>query len=206
MKSLLRKAEYEALGKLHIDGRILDVGGSKKSGYHELIGGEHTFLVGNIDESYGIDVVFDAQKEWPVEAGSFDGVLFMNVLEHLYEHEAAVRGAARALKDRGIVAGVVPFMFNVHGSPNDYFRYTKAALERLFAGNGFVDIEVRELGSGAFSVIYHCLLGIMRQRWMARAVAPIFVGCDRLLARIKPGNLMSAAYYPLGYYFQAKKG
>ena len=82
-RSFLRREEYKALARLSIDGRILDVGGSKKSGYHELIKGDHVITTGNINESYGTDLVFDAQQRWPVEDGSFDAVLFVNVLEHL---------------------------------------------------------------------------------------------------------------------------
>ena len=43
-KSFFRREEYKALAQLSIDGKILDVGGSKKSGYHELIKGNHTII------------------------------------------------------------------------------------------------------------------------------------------------------------------
>ncbi|MEO8637390.1 MAG: methyltransferase domain-containing protein [Candidatus Taylorbacteria bacterium] len=204
-KSFLRVEELRALANLHINGKILDVGGSKKSGYHELIGGSHTIITGNIDPSYGIDVQFDAQKKWPYPDSSFDCVLFVNLLEHLYDYKSAVSESHRVLKSNGMVAGVVPFMFNVHGSPNDYFRYTRSALERIFSDAGFTSITVAELGSGAFSVIYHNLLGFIRWNWLARLVMPLFRICDRTLAFIKPNNKMSQKFMPLGYYFEAKK-
>lgn len=204
-KSLFRRAEYEALRGLSIDGKVLDVGGSKKSGYHELIGGDHEFLVGNIDEAYGIDLVFDATEPWPFEAGAFDGMLFVNLLEHLHSPDTAIREAFRTLRPGGIVAGVVPFMYNVHGSPNDFYRYTRSALERMFGAAGFSDVRARELGTGAFSVVYHCLIGFVRWDWMADLLIPVFTGMDRLVARLKPGNKMSAKEMPLGYYFEARR-
>lgn len=204
-KSFLRREEYKALARLTVDGKILDVGGSKKSGYHELIKGTHTMTTGNIDASYGCDVVFDAQEKWPFADASFDGVLLMNVLEHLYHYDRALDEATRVVKKSGVVAGVVPFMFNVHGSPGDYFRYTKSTLLREFGDRGFEQVSVTELGTGAFSVIYHCLLGFVRFDWLATPLIWFFGGMDRLILRLKPDNIMSAKEMPLGYYFEARK-
>ena len=204
-KSFLRREEYKALSRLSIDGAILDVGGSKKSGYHELIKGNHIITTGNINESYGIDVVFDAEKPWPFLDASFDGVLLINLLEHLYRYDIALDEAYRVLKVGGTVAGVVPFMFNVHGSPNDYFRYTKSTLMNTLDDRGFKDVRVKELGTGAFSVIYHCLLGFVRWNWLATPLIALFGGIDRLILRLKPDNKMSAREMPLGYYFEATK-
>jgi SAM-dependent methyltransferase len=204
-KSFLRREEYKALAKLSITGDILDVGGSKKSGYHELIAGTHTITTGNIDASYGIDVVFDAQKPWPFQENSFDGVLLVNILEHLSDYQVAVRESHRVLRERGVVAGVVPFMFNVHASPNDFYRYTKSALVKMFTDAGFVDIEVTELGTGAFSVIYHCLLGFVRFEWLATPLIALFGGIDKVILFLKPDNKMSAKEMPLGYYFTARR-
>ncbi len=204
-KSFLRREEYKALSKLSIDGAILDVGGSKKSGYHELIQGNHTITTGNINASYGTDIIFNAEEVWPFPDGSFDGVLLVNLLEHLYRYEHTVREASRVLKPRGVVAGVVPFMFNVHASPNDYFRYTKSTLERLFTENGFSDVRVKELGTGAFSVMYHCLLGFVRWEWLATPLIAVCRGIDGIILRLKPNNKMSAREMPLGYYFEAHK-
>jgi SAM-dependent methyltransferase len=202
-KSFLRREEYKALAQLSIDGAILDVGGSKKSGYHELIKGTHTYTVGNIDASYGIDVVFDAEKEWPFGEGEFSAVLLINLLEHLYGYAFAVREARRVLAPGGRVIGVVPFMFNVHGSPSDHFRFTRFTLERLLKESGFEHVQIKELGTGAFSVIYHCLLGFIRWNWLANILIPVFGGIDRFIARLKPDNKMGVREMPLGYYFEA---
>jgi SAM-dependent methyltransferase len=204
-KSFLRLEEYKHLARLTIDGAILDIGGSKKSGYHELIKGAHTITTGNIDASYGTDLIFDAQERWPAEDASFDGVLLINVLEHLYRYDVALDETARVLKRGGKVAGVVPFMFNVHGSPHDHFRYTRTTLERLLADRGFVEVRVEELGTGAFSVVYHALLGFVRWYWLARPLMALARGLDHLVLWAKPDNRMSAKYMPLGYYFEAKK-
>mgnify|MGYP006278489547 CR=1 FL=1 len=204
-KSFLRREEYKALSKVAVNGRVLDVGGSTKSGYHELIGGQHTIITGNIEASYGADVIFDAEKKWPFKNDSFEGVLFINILEHLYHYSEALDEACRVLKPGGLVVGVVPFMFNVHACPHDHFRYTRDTLERLLSERGFAHVQVRELGTGAFSVIYHCLLGFVRWQWLATPLIGLFGGIDRFILKIKPNNKMSAREMPLGYFFEAYK-
>jgi len=201
----LRQEQYRALQKLTIDGEILDVGGSKKSGYLELIKGKHTVLVGNIDHSYGIDVNFDAEKTWPFNKERFDCVLFINLLEHLFDYNNAIKESFRVLKSRGRIIGVVPFMFPVHGSPSDHFRFTRFSLERILKNAGFQNIKITELGTGAFSVVYHTLIGFVRWNWMVPPLVWICRLGDRFLLFLKKDNKMSAKFMPLGYYFEAVK-
>lgn len=204
-KSFLRREEYRALARLSIDGEILDVGGSKTSGYLELIGGKHTVIVGNIDPSYGIDVAFDAESHWPFAGDRFSCVLFVNILEHVFDHRSVIAEAYRVIRGGGKVVGVVPFMFPVHGSPSDHFRFTRFALERLLISSGFRSIIIRELGTGAFSIAYHAFIGFVRWDFLA---TPLIYLCrlgDRFLLWLKPDNKMSARFMPLGYYFEAIK-
>lgn len=202
--SFLRRLEYQELAKLTIDGTILDIGGSKKSGYHELLKGSHTITTANIDASYGTDLLFDAEEVWPISDASYAGVLFVNVLEHLYRYEHALTEAKRVLQPGGTVAGVVPFLLNVHSGPRDYFRYTRFALERMLTDAGFKEVQVRELGTGAFSVIYQTLLSFVRWSWLASLLIPLFAGLDRVADTMKPHSALSKGFMPLGYYFEAK--
>ena len=203
-KSLLRRLEYKALSAISIDGDILDVGGSTKSGYQELLRGTHTIVTANIDASYGADIVFDAEEVWPIEDNVYDAVLCINLLEHTYKYQTVLSEAHRVLKPGGRVVSVTPFMFNVHGSPSDYFRYTRSALERMFVEAGFSKVEIREMGTGAFSVIYHVLIGFV-PRWCAGAVIALCTGIDSMLARIRPGKSMSERSMPLGYMVDARR-
>lgn len=203
-KSLLRREEYRALAKLHVDGAILDVGGVRASGYQHLLQGDHTYTTANLSIE-DADIAFDAEKTWPIENGKYDAVMFLNVLEHLYDYRTAISEAHRVLSPGGKVISCTPFMFNVHGSPSDYFRYTKSALERIFSDAGFESVEITELGTGAFSVIYHTLLAFVPWKWVASLLIPVALGLDRFISWIRPNNHMSATYMPLGYLLIAHK-
>jgi SAM-dependent methyltransferase len=209
-KSLFRREEYKALSRLSIDGAILDVGGSKKSGYHELIKGDHTITTGNIDASYGADIIFDAQEPWPYEAGSFDGVLLVNLLEHLYHYEVAIEESFRVLKPGGKIVVVVPFFFPAHPSPHDYWRFTGEALAKILAEAGFRDSKVTPLGSGVFSARYvaidRLMPGIIRFtgyytcRYVVLVLDSIFTTIARALRK-----KYAPADYALGFMITAER-
>jgi SAM-dependent methyltransferase len=75
----------------------------------------------------------------------------MNVLEHIFNAQQLLRESARILTSGGKIVIAVPYLFPYHPSPNDYFRFSKTALERMLSEAGFVDIAIRPLGSGMFS-------------------------------------------------------
>ncbi len=74
MISIIRHLEYKKISDLKIDGDVLDLGGSTKSGYHQLLKGEHKITTVNINKEYGCDIVFDIQKKFPLEDDGFDSV------------------------------------------------------------------------------------------------------------------------------------
>src|SRR3989344_9345935 len=123
--SIIREQEYLRLAKLVLNGNILDIGGSKKSGYHELLKGNHRIVTVNINPEYGCDLIFDIQNPFPIQDSKFDHVIAMNVLEHIYDFQNVFSEVCRVLKKRGSFIFAVPFMFHIHGSPDDYFRYSK---------------------------------------------------------------------------------
>lgn len=203
-KSPLRIAESKAVTGLVVTGKILDIGGDPKSGYHELIGGEHQITFANIDSHYNPDIIFDAQLPWPVAPNSFDAIVMFNFLEHVFDHRAALAEAYKALVPGGRLIATVPFMFNVHGSPSDYFRYTRFALEKLLALSGFEIRELQTLGTGVFSVVWQAVQGPLPEP-IAVVGRTIARSLDGLGARLKPGNKIGPEHYPLGYFFEARR-
>lgn len=197
--SIIRKEEYDRLSGLSLDGKILDLGGSTKSGYHELIKGNHSFTTVNIDANYGCDLVFDIEKIFPLENESFDHIVCLNVLEHIFEFQNVVNESFRVLKKGGTMVIATPFLFQIHGSPDDYLRYTRSALEKMLQKAGFTEYKIEEMGNQIFSLNFQffggSLPGILRT-----IVKSFSVGCDKFLSRIVPRYKNIQKRMPLGYF------
>ena len=105
-----RKLSYEQLSGLELSGKVLDLGGSRKSGYHELLRGNHTIEVVNMDESTGFDKNFNLEKPFPLQDKKYDAVLACNVLEHIYNYQNIFSESFRILKKDGVFIIIVPFI------------------------------------------------------------------------------------------------
>jgi hypothetical protein len=202
--TLWRTLSYEELKSLTIDGEILDLGGSRKSGYHELIGGNHSFKVVNIDAEYGYDLNFDVEKVFPLGDGTFNGVLLVNVLEHVFDYRTTLVESYRVLGSGGTIVIVVPFLMPVHPCPHDYWRYTGEALLKIVENAGFGDITVKEIGRGPFTAGAHVRFNAYRFGIVRAISYGLASMLDHILKKIKADNF-GAARYPLGYVVTAKK-
>ena len=83
----------------------------------------------------------------------FDSVLCTQVLEHVFEHDKMMQEILRVLKPGGNLILTVPFAWELHEEPYDFFRYTKHALKELFKQNGF-QIDYIKPNGGMWAAIY----------------------------------------------------
>jgi SAM-dependent methyltransferase len=83
----------------------------------------------------------------------FDTVLCTQVLEHVFEHDKLMSEAFRVLKRGGHLILTVPFAWELHEEPYDFFRYTKHALKQLFEQTGF-EIDYIKPNGGKWAAIY----------------------------------------------------
>lgn len=88
------------------------------------------------------DILSDLNETLPIEGQSADTVISLSVMEHLREPQIFLNEAYRILKPGGAMILQVPFMWWVHESPHDYFRYTRYGLEYLFDMAGFKSVEI----------------------------------------------------------------
>lgn len=124
-------AAHEAIGRY----RVLDVGCGAKP---------YEPLFSPFAESYiGVDPVDNPRAELkgfvedlPVEDASFDVVLCNQVLEHCDDPAKAVSELRRVTAPGGRVLASTHGVMAYHPSPTDYWRWTHAGLEKLFADNG----------------------------------------------------------------------
>jgi SAM-dependent methyltransferase len=204
--SIFRREAYRLLRGIPLSGRVADLGGSRGAAYHRLFAGEFSVTTVNIAPAARPDIVWDLERApYPLEDAIFDGVLLINVLEHVYA-EHIWSESARILKPGGVCVAVVPFLLPVHPSPRDYFRYTRGALERRLADAGFTEVAVREIGGGAFSAAANLLERftppLLRPlaRWKARVFDRVLEGFSRAL-----GKKYDGSEYPMGYLVRARK-
>lgn len=87
-----------------------------------------------------------------LEAESFDTLLSTQVMEHIYDTHAYLRECNRLLKRGGLGIFTVPFVWQTHAEPFDYYRFTEYSLEKLFAQHGFVVEKIEPLG-GAYATL-----------------------------------------------------
>jgi SAM-dependent methyltransferase len=201
-----RRQLYKGIARLDLSGAIVDLGGSKKSGYHGLIKGEHAIAIVNLDDSCRPDLRFDLEKPFAIKDGSYDAALAFNVLEHICDYASFLLESRRILKTGGTIVIGVPFLMHVHPSPHDYWRYTAETLQKILGEAGFADIEIRSIGRGPFTASVQLLSGApffslapVRATFEGIALAldatmAAFMGKEKLRDR-----------YPLGYLVVAKK-
>ena len=109
----------------------------------------------NIDEESGADIISSATNI-PIDDEQADVVLMTEVLEHIEEPQLALIEAVRLLKPGGNLILTMPFMYQVHGDPHDFTRWTSHALINNLKKAGFSSITLMPMG-GTWSVIYDTL-------------------------------------------------
>jgi SAM-dependent methyltransferase len=114
--------------------RVIDVGCGDRP-YDALFAGAR--------EVVGFDVPANAHADVhgsidaiPVDDGSFDVVLCLQVLEHVPDPAAAVRELRRVVRPGGRVLLTTHGVYPYHPNPEDLWRWTHEGLERLFRTNG----------------------------------------------------------------------
>ena len=92
--------------------RVLDVGGGTGGRIPNLLKSEDNFSVLEIDSSFagpGV-IIGDACNCPQVGKNSFDIVISVNLLEHVFEPWSALKEMTRIVKDQGIIAIMRPFL------------------------------------------------------------------------------------------------
>jgi SAM-dependent methyltransferase len=211
--SILRTKEDAEVAKLTLTGRVIDLGGHKGSSYFTVLTSVQPIEVANFDsEQTGThktpsqaDHVFDFEKPFPLSDDMFGHVLCINVMEHIYNYQNLVHESFRILKSGGTMYLSVPFFFNIHGSPNDYFRFTKPALERIFTDAGFEQITITELGEGPCSVVFQTFGGSIPTMALKLFFKTIAMKTDTFLSKLSRRYALIRYRVPLGYFVSAHK-
>lgn len=120
-------------------------------------------------------------KVLPFPEDSFDGVLCTQVLEHVPDPRVLLAEMSRVLKPEGRLIISIPFVWQEHEEPYDFFRYTRFGITELLIQNGFkVDSiskdtgSIETLASGLNAYVINNLVPPIRGIWVLFAVGICF--------------------------------
>ncbi len=135
MKKITRKKLDQFLLRHASKVRTLDIG-SGGSGYDRYFPNRVTV---DIDPARKPDIVADAEH-LPFKDGEFSFVLCTEVLEHVRNPREAISEMHRVLEPGGTLILTTRFVYPLHDTPHDYWRFTRYGMEELFR-----DWEIKEL-------------------------------------------------------------
>lgn len=128
---------------LQLGTRVLDVGAGA-SPYRELFAAQIYTTTDHAVTLHGGEVdIVAAAEAIPVDDASFDAVVCTQVLEHVADPLAVLSELHRVLVPGGRLIATVPFAWEEHEQPYDFFRYTRYGISRLLERAGFEQLDVR---------------------------------------------------------------
>ncbi len=188
-----------------LKGRILDLGsGTIQSSYYRFLRiDKYSKIISiEISDERKPDIKADLEKPFPFKDKEFNYVLCFNLLEHIFNYRSLVNESFRILKNNGEFIGAVPFLISVHPDPDDYFRYTKSSLEKLFKEAGFQKITIESLGYGPFVISYYAIAFLFPKFLRIFLLFPAIL-LDKLIVKLNKKH--GKEKYVLIYYFECRK-
>jgi SAM-dependent methyltransferase len=191
--------------RLHTEslhGKTIDVGGGKNADYLSFMTQAESVEINTFDIKSGDKEIDFETDTLPAASGCYDTVLFLNVMEHIFNYQNIANEVVRITKPGGRLIGFVPFLMWYHPDHSDYFRYTHEALEKILKQAGAKDFEIEAVGGGPFVAAAQMMILSVPFRWLRVILFMKFYVLDLLYKKIKKSN---ARMYALGYIFVVKK-
>ena len=174
-------AELRKLGS-RFTGAVINVSGwedqDQEGGrYLDYFPGSTSYAVSNVGGARGgvrsDDIHLDLTEPVPEEyRQKFDVVFNYTTLEHIYDTRTALNNLCALSRD--IVVLTVPFMQVGHweeSSYEDYWRFTKFSLERLFEERGYSVLYLSSNHNPVYPIYYFCVASSHPERWGEKLTA-----------------------------------
>lgn len=138
--------------------RVLEIGSGKQVKGQEAYSAVHIFdkvaefRQTDLNPAFGHEPLDITTMDIKAE---YDLILCLNVLEHVYDFQIAVKNLHAALADGGHLIVAVPFAFPLHDEPHDFYRYTEFALRRMLSAFTTVTVEhngIKKMPYGYFVI------------------------------------------------------
>lgn len=129
VRALTDKAITSLMPYLENEGQIIELGAGTDF-YKNLAPANQSYLTSNLVP--GFDLQLD-MTNLALDDSSIDAFISLYAIEHIFDFEATIKEAYRCLKPGGRYLMVSPFLYYYHAAPDDYFRFTMSAAERLLS-------------------------------------------------------------------------
>ncbi len=196
--------------KLSISGEVLDIGCGVMP-YKEFLLDDS-----QISKYIGVDLepteyhyqvkpdFFWDGKHIPLPDDSVDWVIATEFFEHYFDMTSILSEIRRVLKKDGKLFFTVPFIWTLHETPYDEYRYTPFSLEKLLSKTSFSEINIKSLGG--FNRSLATMLGLWleyagikkkRRKLLRLFIKPFFkylIKTDSNYARFQNHQMPSGLY------------
>jgi SAM-dependent methyltransferase len=205
-------AVYDRELRLHASGRLLDLGCGRvplHQSYKNFVS-ESTCVdwANTAHKNPHLDLECDLTQALPFADREFDTILLSDVLEHIPTPEALFREMARVLAVDGKLVMNVPFLYQLHEEPYDFYRYTEFALRRFVDVSGLELVLLQSVG-GAVEVLVDIAAKLLaRVPFIGQAAADSLQWLARGWWRTQLGTRLArrtGRKFPLGYFLVARK-
>ena len=204
--SILRDYQNFEFSKQNINGKCIELGASENYKKNFLKYNKKVTIChfSNFKSKSKKIININLEKTSSYLKIKYDNVIIFNVLEHLNNVDIPLKNISRILKKNGNIIGSTPFLYRIHGAPQDHFRFTKENLLYNLKKNGFYKIKVKEIGLGPFLASFSLMRGYLKYMPIVYEVILIFsLIFDFIIAFFLKTNPKSI--YPIGYFFTASK-
>jgi len=203
--SILRVLQKNEFKKYKLSGKCLEFGANHKIRRNFLYkdSNEYKVFYSNIDNKNKSFIKINLIKKL-VHKKKYKNIIIFNVLEHLSEVNIALKNLNLLLDSKGKILGSTPFLYRVHGAPNDYNRFTKSYLQKILKEKKFINIKINEIGLGPFLASFSLLRGFFKYLPIIyQILLTLVIIMDKILfytMKTDPKKI-----YPIGYVFSAIK-
>jgi SAM-dependent methyltransferase len=187
--------------------RVLDAGAGEGNYKHYFCEMRYCGLdlgIGDQGWNYSaLDVVGDLSA-MPFRDATFEACLNVVTLEHVKDPAGVILEISRVLAPGAKFLLIVPFEWEEHQQPHDYFRFTRYSLAYMLEGAGFEGVSIEPVG-GFFRMMSRRMLGAL-QFFPGISIiigAVLFVPMALLLPLLEP--LDRRRNFTLGYICSARR-
>ena len=204
--SLLRAYQINECKNIKLKGSSIEFGAykNKKKNFNNFFKGSSYCKLSNIyNHNHPNYIKLDLTEKFRIKKNTFNNVIIFNVLEHLPDTKNVFKEIKNILKKDGLLIGSTPFIYQIHGAPNDYFRFTK---DFFYAhlNKKFKKIYIKQLGHGPFIASFSLISSYLRflpiLRELIFVVAYFLDSFIQIFVKTKLNEI-----YPVGFFFIIKK-